>query len=92
MNEIESTAAATVGGDTYEKNETTHKTIRIINIYIVLCVCVLYIGYSISIHKTRAIIKALYSNHQASGCLMTKQRIDNGSRVYIIYVYVCVVY
>jgi len=47
----------------------------------------IYIGYSISIHKTRAIIKALYSNHQASGCLMTKQRIDNGSRVHnIIYV------
>jgi len=96
--------AVEVGGDIRKERDDAHDYIYI---YIILywvytCMC-LYIGYSISIHKTRAIIKALYSNHQASGCLMTKQRIDNGSRVhniiYVLYavsvrasVYVCIIY
>lgn len=46
-----------------------------IYIYVCMCVYILYMEYSISIHRTQAIIKALYSNHRASGCLMTKQRI-----------------
>lgn len=82
MNEIESKA----GEDTlYEENKTRWKTAVYLyvckRIYI-CCTNTYACTRSISIHKTRAIIKALYSNHQAPGCLMTKQRIDNGPSVY----------